>query len=1061
THRMDHSDGERPHPHAADDGDVSSAGSVPARVDSVAARLSRLLLSPPASPSQDLVTPVLASLPLHRVLQLLRAPSATPALIAAARSSRGWAALLGPPAAFARVLRVAVSLDRVALLWTRRRWISMQNSVANDRSNMRGPDIADDAKVILDAYAGDAAVTAPPDAIIGTLEAAFLEDFKSLLSVHAGRVSFMVRGGLPANVDRNYNSAIGDWMKGMSLAKLMAICAYIPADAFGKYDNAVSRCELCRLDPSDTFCVSEQTSRVYSLRGRSWDAESAQTFLELHIVPAWKQIYERKAYELEFLADLYEEYHPELRPIDGPQSTRTNPAHTTASLRWDAVRVKKMHVRPKLRRFRRGVVNDRLLKELPEWYRFSEPYPTLVPYSWCFHLFKQVCGVSRSADPNVPDTADSLYRYLDVAVPAEIATDFERAKEHFQFVFERHHPSGEPRKPRFDTKSGIRSYEHVISSFLPSPQEELDWLGSFVRCIRWMRSEFPELVLKAKEAGHFENLRALIDPADIKDFIERQPPRMVAHQLRADSELCRNADEDLLPSLVALYMPPYRSEVTKKVAGKLFPKHDATTRQLMYEELIKSLKRCIQKAPKDPEPLDGYQLVADQLSQDSPQNGGQEPEKGTDSWEQSVDQYIQQRREAPQAASQRLCYICRMAHTSGHKVFPAMCEPCGEFNLAGSRLSLPENLDLRGRTALVTGARVNLGFHTALRLLRCGARVIASTRYPQDAVARFEAEPDSTAWSDRLRVIGADFRDSRHAFALAAAVRDLVASTSWAGGSGTLDILINNAAQTLVDAPDAEHAAVEREDRLRDARALAPAVAASPMLVDNGYVPAARAVRSIPGAPAAPRAITAPTDIAEGDPDANNSGPAALASSLPAPTKSSWVQSLSEIPYDDVITAHSVNTFVPLILVRELLPIMGTTTTSAGASTYAAGHIINVSSREGLFEQSPRRSGAKNARHVHTNMSKAGLNMITETEATAAWRARRVAVNSVDPGYMSAAPEVLRSRPPGEPRPLSWEDGAARVLWPVAVAERAAASGSNAPVPWGRFLKHYGAARVD
>ncbi len=107
---------------------------------------------------------------------------------------------------------------------------------------------------------------------------------------------------------------------------------------------------------------------------------------------------------------------------------------------------------------------------------------------------------------------------------------------------------------------------------------------------------------------------------------------------------------------------------------------------------------------------------------------------------------------------------------------------------------------------------------------------------------------------------------------------------------------------------------------------------------------------------------------------------------------SSWVQSLPEIPYADVISAHSVNAFVPLILVRELLPIMS--------------------------DDNP---GGK---HVHPNMSKAALKMITETEAAEAWRSARVAMNTVDPGYMSAAPEFHAMT--GGVMPIGWEDRAGR-----------------------------------
>ncbi|KAI3391710.1 hypothetical protein diail_6955 [Diaporthe ilicicola] len=92
-------------------------------------------------------------------------------------------------------------------------------------------------------------------------------------------------------------------------------------------------------------------------------------------------------------------------------------------------------------------------------------------------------------------------------------------------------------------------------------------------------------------------------------------------------------------------------------------------------------------------------------------------------------------------------------------------------------------------------------------------------------------------------------------------------------------------------------------------------------------------------------------------------------------------------------------------------------------------------------------------------MSKAGLNMITETEASNAWQKYRVCMNTVDPGYMSAAPEYEQAY--GGERPLGWEDGAGRVLWPIAMGERNKKADREmtkmGPV-WGRFLKHYGAA---
>jgi NAD(P)-dependent dehydrogenase (short-subunit alcohol dehydrogenase family) len=116
----------------------------------------------------------------------------------------------------------------------------------------------------------------------------------------------------------------------------------------------------------------------------------------------------------------------------------------------------------------------------------------------------------------------------------------------------------------------------------------------------------------------------------------------------------------------------------------------------------------------------------------------------------------------------------------------------------------------------------------------------------------------------------------------------------------------------------------------------------------------------------------------------------------------------------------------------------------ARSITKPLGYIVNVSSREGILEDTPN-SRSKSGHHVHTNMSKAAINMITETEAMPAWRNRRVAMNSVDPGYMSAAPEWQRD----EGCPIGFEDGAARILWPIVVGER------EGRVIAGRFLKHF------
>jgi NAD(P)-dependent dehydrogenase (short-subunit alcohol dehydrogenase family) len=414
----------------------------------------------------------------------------------------------------------------------------------------------------------------------------------------------------------------------------------------------------------------------------------------------------------------------------------------------------------------------------------------------------------------------------------------------------------------------------------------------------------------------------------------------------------------------------------------------------------------------------------------------------------------------------RACYIChtRISSITSYPGYPSLCSSCGSFNISSSELSLPFNLNLNNRSALVTGGRLNLGYHTALRLLRCGARVIVTSRYPRDTERRYRQQADFSDWQLRLRIVGADFRTSRDVFRLAVVVRRTLAEWD-PDGVPRLDVLINNAAQTLTDSVAVESRAIAQETELR-------AISTpSSLLVDHddGYTPR---VRGGAGSLALEMSsqgseLLLTTSTTRSQTATPTFGILSQFSTRP---HSSWTQTLPEIPYEDVISAHSVNTFVPLILIRELLPLMGTeismdtppseprladpSRTPTSNSLDPAGYIINVSSREGIFDSLQSSAGTlrKTQHHVHTNMSKAALNMITETEAATCWHDRRVCMNSVDPGYMSAAPGFGRNVP------LGWEDGAGRVLWPVAVGW-GKQDGSRPRAVWGRFLKHYRPSR--
>ncbi|KAG4034988.1 hypothetical protein MFRU_002g03370 [Monilinia fructicola] len=562
------------------------------------------------------------------------------------------------------------------------------------------------------------------------------------------------------------------------------------------------------------------------------------------------------------------------------------------------------------------------------------------------------------------------------------------------------------------------------------------------------------------------------------NYIKNQPPSIIAQQIREDQKSCQT---QRLPSPLALYLPRVKSPLGEQIAKELYPKnaparYSYSIGAAMYTGIIQGIQAYLhqmspqtrhgsppdvpEKVTEKPPSMEDIETTLRTLdffikSEHKIQADGTTPLKDV---VQILNQHLRRQFSNPienkgvsnGRRKPRRCYMCQYLITSSHPQYPALCNPCGSFNLASSNLSLPDALNLDGKTALVTGGRVHLGFHTALRLLRCGAQVIVTSRYPRDAAVRFLAERDSGQWRERVRVIGADFRAANDVFHLVAGVKQLLRNWS-TKNQGKLEILINNAAQTWTDSVKQETRAIELEDQLQ-----LDSGKYDSLLLETNYRPRIRGgVQSLNLLAFDTEQKRLNAIIPE------ESGRIARTEDVTPPStteqepKTSWAQSLYEIPYEDVISAHSVNTFVPLILIRELLPLMGSVRPrepTLNRPSKPLAHIINVSAREGIFEPTPA-NRHKNGYHVHTNLTKAALNMLTETEAAAAWRDRRVAMNSVDPGYLSAAKEVVENRQRNggwEGCPIGWEDGAARVLWSVAVGE----SGKGAV--WGRFLKDFG-----
>ena len=130
------------------------------------------------------------------------------------------------------------------------------------------------------------------------------------------------------------------------------------------------------------------------------------------------------------------------------------------------------------------------------------------------------------------------------------------------------------------------------------------------------------------------------------------------------------------------------------------------------------------------------------------------------------------------------CYVCKEVFTTLHHFYDTMCSGCGDFNYA-KRF---QTADITGQVALVTGSRLKIGYHITLMMLRAGATVIATTRFPVDSATRYAKEDDFHKWGNRLKVHGLDLR---HIPSVEIFCNYIEREYD------QLDVLINNAAQTV------------------------------------------------------------------------------------------------------------------------------------------------------------------------------------------------------------------------------------------------------------------------
>lgn len=401
----------------------------------------------------------------------------------------------------------------------------------------------------------------------------------------------------------------------------------------------------------------------------------------------------------------------------------------------------------------------------------------------------------------------------------------------------------------------------------------------------------------------------------------------------------------------------------------------------------------------------------------------------------------------PIGSFRRYCNICKQPYLKVHYFYHQLCQPCGDLNYE-KRLS---SADMSGRLCLVTGGRVRIGYQIVLKLLRAGATVIATTRWVNDAALRYSYESDFTDWCDRLTIDKLELSDLTETEAYC---------TYFETNFDSLDVLINNAAQTITRPPEwTDKMNVLEVSAYKMLPENAKKLLKSKWMTQSTHFNAHSLETPLNDVVTIEDKLTTSSDTSALDfpsarrvYDPNNGGWLTFDESgqpLDLSGVNSWSKRLAEVDVTEMAQTMAVNSMAPFILCSRLKDLLSRAYKLSDRERRYS-HIVNVTALEGKFNV-----GKKSGGHPHTNMSKAALNMLTLT-ASRAYAADGILMNSVDTGWVTdMAPRGLGAQAKIHETfigpPLDDLDGASRVLDPIFA--HLASGGEDTSN--GHFLKDY------